>query len=83
MRSMADQKERHHTSETVNPSWSQPEIGWIQDRRKVSKAKFYSIQPDTQPFPASRRSIKDNSRTLKGGNHDTVNKSIRKTHFTD
>ena len=44
---MADQKEHHHTSKTVNLSWSQPEVGWFQDRWKVLNAKS-STQSDKE-----------------------------------
>ena len=54
-RSMADQMQQHHTSKTVNLSWSQPEDGWIQDRRKISKAKSYSTQPDKEQNHSSLR----------------------------
>ena len=42
---MADQKDHHHASKTVNLSWSQPEVGWFQDRRKVFNARSNSTQP--------------------------------------
>ena len=73
---MADQKEHHHTSKTVNMSLSQTEVGWIQDRKKVSKAKPYSTQPDKEQNYSSQR-VEEPIRIIQGPQGSIFNKILQ------